>query len=131
MPAVVEELERQSVDHDDLGMHSVRKGAAPYGSPGSTGGSFSSAILLRASWATVRSSRRHVLEGLPLVKADFDVVEPVFAATSSTVVLEHVRSIFRNLPASLTRIAEHAVSPSRLVRILKRPSRPIPVGYLP
>ena len=123
VPAVVEELERRSINPDDLGTHSMRKGAATYCSSGSTGGPSSSAIHLRAGWAMggVQDSYiryeaagdmyvGRVVSGLPLEKAEFDVVGPVFAASSSTVVLEHVRRIFPNLPASLTRIAEHALA---------------------
>lgn len=116
------ELERHGVDSNDLGTHSMRKGAATYCSSGSTAGPSSSSIHLRAGWAMGGVQDTYlryesagdmyvgrVVSGLPLDKPEFAVVGPRFEGESA-MVLGQVKRVFGNVPRSLIGIAQNALA---------------------
>lgn len=121
--AISRELERRSIDHKDLGSHSMRKGAATYCSSGCTSGPSISAIHLRAGWAMGGVQDRYlryeaagdmyvgrVVSGLPLNDPDFDVVGPLFMPGNNALILNSVKQAFPRIPDCLIAIAEKALA---------------------
>ena len=115
------ELERLGLGPEDIGTHSMRKGAATFCSSGSTACPSSSAIHLRAGWTLGGVQDSYIryeaagdmyvgrtLSGLPQDKAEFAAVGPYFEP--SNVVNEAVQHVFPNLPGHLQKVGEHALA---------------------
>ena len=121
LDAVATELERLGLGPEDLGTHSMRKGAATFCSSGSTACPSSSAIHLRAGWTLGGVQDSYIryeaagdmyvgrtLSGLPQDKAEFAAVGPYFEPCN--VVDDTVRHVFPNLPGRLHKVGEHALA---------------------
>jgi hypothetical protein len=117
------ELERRSINPEDLGTHSMRKGATTYCSSGNTAGPPSNAIHLRAGWAMggvqdtyIRYEAAgdmyvgRVVSGLPINSSDFDVVGPLFSDSASQHVVEYLKIIFPGIHAEFMHVAENILA---------------------
>ncbi|ETM41313.1 hypothetical protein L914_12895 [Phytophthora nicotianae] len=121
-PGLANELERVGVRCDDIGTHSMRKGAATYCSSGSTACPPAIAVHLRAGWALGGVQDRYLrhdlagdmfvgrtVSGLPILKADFATLPPRFKGGQDQVEVAK-RICFRGLPRNVTLIAEYALA---------------------
>lgn len=121
MDAVATELEQVGLGPEDLGTHSMCKGAATFCSSGSTACPSSSAIHLRAGWTLVGVQDSYIqyeaagdmyvgrtLSGLPQDKAEFAIVGPYF--DSCDLVDDAVQQVFPNLPGRLHKVGEYALA---------------------
>ncbi|ETL79786.1 hypothetical protein L917_19651 [Phytophthora nicotianae] len=121
-PGLANELERVGVRCDDIGTHSMRKGAATYCSSGSTACPPAIAVHLRAGWALGGVQDRYLrhdsagdmfvgrtVSGLPILKAGFATLPPRFKGGRDQVEVAK-RICFRGLPRNVTLIAEYALA---------------------
>jgi hypothetical protein len=104
------------MQYDDLGTHSMRKGAATYASSGSSMTPSAAAIHLRAGWKLGGVQDTYlryesagdmyvgrVVSGLPIHNPEFDVVGPFLQGDDNYA--ELVRTCFINIPDNLVFIA--------------------------
>ncbi|ETW03689.1 hypothetical protein H310_05075 [Aphanomyces invadans] len=97
---------------EDIGTHSVRKGAATYVCSGSTAGPSIISVCLRCGWSLGNVVERYMhyekagdqfvgrtVAGLPLNKADFAVLPPHFTSNSDATVDDTVMLLFPVLSA--------------------------------
>ncbi|KUF87133.1 hypothetical protein AM587_10002055 [Phytophthora nicotianae] len=116
------ELERCGTNCDDIGTHSMRKGAATYCSSGSTACPPAIAVHLRAGWALGGVQDRYLrhdsagdmfvgrtVSGLPILDADFATLPPRFHGGREQVEIAK-RIGFRQLPRSASLIGEFALA---------------------
>ena len=121
-PSVVAELERRGIDPDEIGTHSLRKGAATYCSSGSTACPPSSAVHLRAGWSMGGVQNTYIryesagdmyvgrtVSGLPISSADFAILPPNFT-NASPLIGESIELMFPQAPLRLRYILEFALA---------------------
>lgn len=120
--AVKAELEHRGISSDELGTHSVRKGAATFCASGSTDCPAITAIQLRAGWrlegVTGRYLRfaaagdQHVgrtVAGLDPMSPDFAILPPSFAE-HTMVVTQAINVAFPNAPDKLAEILKFCLA---------------------
>ncbi|KAK1928348.1 hypothetical protein P3T76_016178 [Phytophthora citrophthora] len=119
---VAPELERRGNTADDIGTHSMRKGASTYCSSGSTACPPSVAVHLRAEWSMEGVQDRYLchdaagdmfvgrtVSGLPILQPDFAALPPRF--TTSDAEVQRAKDIcFPGLPQSIGFVAEFALA---------------------
>jgi hypothetical protein len=121
-PEMADELDRRGTCCDDIGTHSMRKGAATYCSSGSTACPPAIAVHLRAGWALGGVQDRYLrhdsagdmfvgrtVSGLPILKAEFATLPPRFQGGRDQVASAK-QICFRGLPQSLALISEYALA---------------------
>jgi integrase len=119
--AIKTALAMHGINPDDLGTHSLRKGAATYCSSGSTAAPSVQAINLRAGWAMggvqdtyyryERAGDQYVgrtVAGLPCDSENFSILGPHFV--DDNVAMEAVRLLFPRMPANLIRLGAFAAA---------------------
>lgn len=120
---VTPELARRAIDAENLGSHSMRKGAATYCSSGSTSCPSSAAIHLRAGWALGGVQDTYLryesagdmyvgrtVAGLPIDSASFSILPPHFIGISDEQLESALSIAFPNVPDSLRAIAEFSLA---------------------
>eukprot|EP00834_Sanchytrium_tribonematis_P008005 NODE_831_length_3642_cov_0.596669.p1 type:complete len:758 gc:universal NODE_831_length_3642_cov_0.596669:113-2386(+) len=120
-----EELEQRGLDLDDIGTHSIRKGASTYVSSGSTACPSASAIQIRAGWSLPGVQNTYlrydsagdmhvgrVVSGLPLESPKFAILPPFFKQQDKNdeTVKTAVNDLFPNIPTNLKRVAEFCLA---------------------
>ena len=118
---ILQELENRAMHYDDLGTHSMRKGAATYASSGSIMAPSAAAIHLRAGWKLGGVQDTYlryesagdmfvgrVVSGLPIHKPDFDVVGPFLQGEDNF--SELVRLCFIGIPDELVFIGTRCLA---------------------
>ncbi|ETK88726.1 hypothetical protein L915_07061 [Phytophthora nicotianae] len=119
---VAEELHRRGVDRDELGTHSMRKGAVTYCASASTACPSSTAVHLRAGWSLggvqntylryESAGDMHVgrtVSGLPPDSHEFAVLPPHFEERDETIE-NAIDCVFPGMPANLTYIGEFCLA---------------------
>jgi hypothetical protein len=112
---------RRGIEKEDLGTHSMRKGAATYCSSGSTACSPSTAIHLRAGWALGGVQDRYMryesagdmyvgrtVSGLPIEEPEFAVLPPRFKPCEA--VSRAMKLCFPNIPRKLNFVGQFALA---------------------
>lgn len=115
-------LESRGMSADDLGTHSLRKGAATFTSSGSTACPPSTAIHLRAGWALGGVQDRYLryeaagdqyvgrtVTGLPSSSSQFAILPPFFARRPDNLD-SIITRVFPRLPQNLRQVAEFALA---------------------
>jgi hypothetical protein len=116
------ELERRGITPDDIGTHSMRKGASTYCSSGSTACPPSVAVHLRAGWSMGGVQDRYLrhdaagdmfvgrkVSGLPILQPEFAALPPRFSSSDDEV--QRAKSIcFPGLPHGVEFVAEFALA---------------------
>jgi hypothetical protein len=121
-PEILAELQKRGLQPDDLGTHSIRKGAASYVSGGSTCCPSSVSVHLRAGWALSGVQDRYfryesagdeyvgrTVCGLPISHAKFAVLPPFFAQVDPFVAA-CVKTCFPNAPANMYHVLEFCLA---------------------
>jgi hypothetical protein len=119
---IASDLRRFGVDPNDVGTHSIRKGAASYCSSGSTSCPQPTAVHLRAGWSLggvqntylryQAAGDMHVgrtVCGLPQSSELFAILPPQFVVADGTV-SEATRATFGDVPQQLQLVAEFALA---------------------
>ncbi|RLN93538.1 hypothetical protein BBJ28_00023396, partial [Nothophytophthora sp. Chile5] len=117
------ELVRRSIDANDLGTHSFRKGASSYAASGSAGGPSAAAVYLRAGWSLggvqdtymryESAGDMHVgrtVCGLPDDRPEFALLSPRFMAGHTASIARAIDSCFGAVPSSLRLVCEYALA---------------------
>jgi hypothetical protein len=120
---VQKEIEKRGIKSENIGTHSMRKGASTFGSSGTTACPSSTAIHLRAGWTIggvqdsylryEKAGDMHVgrtVTGLPVMKAEFGTLPPHFIKGAEDTVESALISCFPGIPIGLTRVAEFALA---------------------
>ena len=123
LPDHVEEVRTMGINPDDIGTHSIRKGASTFTASGSTAAPSSTAVHLRAGWALggvqdtylryEAAGDHHVgrtVCGLPLNKPEFALPPPFFIDEGNAVLLAALRTCFPQLPLSMKRASQFALA---------------------
>jgi len=122
--AVTAHLRSLGLQPEDLGSHSIRKGAATYCSSGSTHCPSSSAVSERAGWsngAVFNTYLRYeaagdafvgrTITGPPIDSSEFAILPPHFKeADSSGMVTSAIEMLFPTLPMCMYGVAEFALA---------------------
>jgi hypothetical protein len=116
------EFQRRGIQFEDIGTHSMRKGAATYASSGSTACPSSTSIHLRAGWTLGGVQDTYLrfegagdmfvgrtVSGLPCDSHEFSTLPPHFKE-SSPAIDACVQVCFPGLPANLNRVGEFALA---------------------
>ncbi|ETO62281.1 hypothetical protein F444_19805 [Phytophthora nicotianae P1976] len=119
---VAHELRRRGVHKDELGTHSMRKGAATYCASGSTACPSSTSVHLRAGWSLggvqntylryESAGDMHVgrtVSGLPPDSHEFAMLPPHFGNRDADVEAA-IECVFPELPTNLTYVGEFCLA---------------------
>lgn len=123
MDSIALELERRAVNSQDLGTHSMRKGASTYCSSGSTSCPSSVAIHLRAGWTLGGVQDTYLryesagdmfvgrtVSGLPVNSPEFSILPPLFRHIDGMFLKHALQLVFPNMPHCLHGIGEKALA---------------------
>ena len=121
-PNIVAELTSRGINGNDLGTHSLRKGAATFCASGSTACPSSTAVHLRAGWSLGGVQNTYLryeaagdmfvgrtVCGLPIDSHEFSILPPHFASRTDTI-SQAIRVMFPNAPPSFDFILEFALA---------------------
>ncbi len=121
-PAVAEFLKQKGIDGNDIGSHSIRKGASSFVSSGSTACPSHAALTLRAGWSLGDVQDRYLryesagdqyvgrtVCGLPCDSASFCILPPHFPERPPSLT-NAIRVCFPNAPAMMAGILEHCLA---------------------
>lgn len=116
-------LIRKGLNPENIGTHSMRKGAATFCSSGSTACPSSTSIHLRAGWSLGGVQNTYlryeaagdqyvgrVVSGLPLDSFEFSILPPHFSHSSSDIVKKAIQVVYPDMPLSLYGIGEMALA---------------------
>jgi hypothetical protein len=123
-PDVVPELNRRGMQIEDLGTHSMRKGAATFCSSGSTNCPSSTSIHIRAGWTLGGVDDTYMryesagdqyvgrtVSGLPINCPEFAIVGPYFNSTiQPDDIVQLLNTYFPNYSENLRRLLEHCLA---------------------
>ena len=120
---VAEELERRSIVPEDIGTHSMRKGASSFCASGSTSCPSSTAVHLRAGWSLGGVQDTYLryegagdmyvgrtVSGLPIDSPDFCLLPPHFKGADTQLIRRALGLVFPNIPGRLNAIGEFAMA---------------------
>lgn len=124
-----DEIRRMGIDPQDIGVHSIRKGAATYCCNGTTAGVSFPAVCVRAGWSMGNVKDRYLQHmaagdqvcgrtvcGLDVASHKFSVAPPYFQILSTTIdcneadVDEGIAKMFGNLPLNWLLLARYLLA---------------------
>lgn len=118
-----EMLLSRGIKLEDIGTHSMRKGASTYVSSGSTACPPSVAVHIRAGWALGGVQDRYLryeaagdmyvgrtVSGLPIDHPEFALLPPMFVEEAADLIQSTVQECFPQLPPALNQVAEFALA---------------------
>ena len=122
-PELTSELAVRGIDPDQIGTHSVRKGAATFAASGSTACPSSTAVTLRAGW-TLGGVQDTYLRyegagdqyvgrtvcGLPSDDESFATLPPFFVKDNNEHVIRAVKICFPTLGGAMVRVAQFTLA---------------------
>ncbi len=122
MESIAEELEHRGIQKEDIGAHSLRKGAASFCASGSTACPSSTSVHLRAVWSSIGVQDTYLryesagdmfvgrtVSGLPIDQAEFSILPPFFSENSDFV-KDIITQCFPNMPSKLFNVCKFCLA---------------------
>jgi len=131
---IVDELKRRGLEAEDIGSHTVRKGAASFVSSGSPGGPSQAAINLRVGWSMGQVQDTYIryeqagdlfvgrtVSGLPLGSPDFALLPPHFTESQDDL----LASCFPGAPSKMLGVLDFCLASAVCNRKFLKATMPV------